>query len=53
MDFFGKDPQSIREWKKEINSVHAVMGIFDDRITQSVRRGVLLGLNDAFGDKKK
>ena len=52
LKFFNKSPHSSQEWIKEINSIHVVMGIFQEMLRENVRAGVLLALNDAFGGKK-
>lgn len=42
----------MKEWKKEKNDISVVLGVFSKTITESTRAGVLLALNDAFGNKK-
>lgn len=51
LDFFGKSPMDFKQWHSESDTMNIAMGSISETITESVRRGVLLAINDAFGNK--
>jgi hypothetical protein len=50
--FFNKTPRNRREWREQHEDVQVFLGVFSEIIRENVRGGVLLALNDAFGNKK-
>lgn len=52
MRLFGMQPKNWNEYKEDTQSIDVAIGLIAKTITESTRNGVLLALNDAFGDKK-
>ena len=48
LSIFGKNPQNWKEYNKETKDINVVLSLVSKMLTESVRGGVLLALNDAF-----
>ena len=51
LSLLGKKPANRKEWRESSDELMVVAGFFFDKMQESVRNGVLLAINDAFGKK--